>query len=154
MMQRRLFEDEDMPTYLLTIREGSAEALMNGLKSHEFRRKFDSYGEKARVFLYVTRPVGKIIGEVVFKTPIVGSVDSLCSLLADNKYDTEEKVRAYLKNCEVAYALPVLDSRRFENPISLEEIREDIPGFHPPISYIKLDNQKYHSVRNYLIGRE
>ncbi len=154
MAQQNLFGSEKIPTYLLTIRESSAEALMNGTKSHEFRRKFYRYEGKARIFLYVTRPVGKVIGQVIFDTPIVDSVDSLCSLLADNEYDTEGRVREYLKDCEVAYALPVLDSKRFDEPISLEEIRRDIPGFNPPMSYLKLDKQKYHPVRDYLLERD
>ena len=153
MTQQGLFGNGEIHTYLLTIREGSAEALMSRKKPHEFRRKFDRYDGKARIFLYVTRPVGKVIGQVIFGSPIIDSVDSLCALLVENEHDTEGGVRKYLAGCQLAYALPVLDVKRFDNPISLEELRRDNFGFNPPMSFIKLDKPKYHSLRDYLVKR-
>ena len=154
MTQQNLFGEEEIPVYLLTIRKDSAEALMKGIKPHEFRRRFDDYTGKARVFLYVTRPVGKIIGQVIFDTPIVDSVEGLCSLLEHNSYDTKERVRTYLEGCEVAYALPVSDLKRFNKSISLEEMREDNPGFNPPMSYLKLDKKRHKTIRDYLLKRD
>lgn len=152
MTQTMLSGEEILPTYLLTIREGSAEALMNGIKPHEFRRRFDNYKGKARVFLYVTKPVGKIIGEIIFDTPIVSSKENLCSLLDNNKYDTAEKIKEYLSGCEIAYALPVLTSKRFNIPIDLEELKRENISFNPPMSYLKLD-EKYPQLKAYLLNR-
>ena len=154
MTQMNLFHNDSMNTYLLTIREEPAKALMDGIKKHEFRRKFDNYNGKAKVFLYVTKPIGKIMGYVILDSPIIDSIDNLCLLLTQNKHDTEEGVRTYLNGCEVAYALPVINSKRFNKPISLEEMRKNNPGFNPPMSYIKLDKDKYCSIKEYLLNRD
>jgi predicted transcriptional regulator len=153
MVQMTLFS-EDNPSYLLSIRSGSAEALMSKTKPHEFRRKFENYQGHAQVFIYVTKPVGKIIGEIIFDTPIEDSIDGLCSLLTQNGFDKETSLRKYLAGCDVAYALPVVSVRQFENPISLEEVREEFGKFNPPVSYIKLDKPKYLKMRDFLRGRE
>ena len=152
-MQNNLFDSSSMPSYLLTIRVESAEALMNGNKPYEFRKRFDNYVGKIRVFLYVTRPVGKIIGQVIFDTPIRGSINFLCTLLKSNSFDTEEKLKSYLKGCNLAYALPLVLGIRFKEPVGLEEIRNTFPGFNPPMSFLKLDSKKYISVRDYLLER-
>jgi len=153
MAQMNLF-DGNNPCYLLSIRRGSAEALMNRIKPHEFRRKFEDYQGHAHVFIYVTRPVGKIIGEIIFDAPIEDSIDGLCGLLSQNGFDKETSLRRYLAGCDVAYALPVVSVRQFEKPISLEEVREEFGKFNPPVSYIKLDKPKYLKMRDFLRGRE
>ena len=153
MAQMTLFNQEN-PSYLLSIRSGSAEALINHTKPHEFRRKFENYQCNARIFIYVTRPVGKIIGEIIFDRPIEDSIDGLCGLLGQNGFDTETNLRKYLVGCDVAYALPVVSVRRFKNPISLEEVREEFGKFNPPVSYIKLDKPKYLKMRDFLRQRE
>lgn len=153
MAQIILF-NEDNPSYLLSIRRGSAEALMNGSKPHEFRRKFEDYLGHAQVFIYITRPVRKIIGEIIFDRPIKDSIDGLCVLLSQNAFDTEANLRKYLADCDVAYALPVVSIRKFKNPISLEEIRREFEEFNPPVSYIKLDKPKYLKMRDFFKQRE
>lgn len=153
MTQMNLFQ-EKKPCYLLSIRKASAKALMDGKKPHEFRRKFENYEGHAQVFIYVTRPVGNIIGEIIFDTPIEDSIDGLCTLLSKNQFDRETNLRDYFYGCEIGYALPVVSVRKFQNPIKLEEVRRKFENFNPPVSYIKLDKPKYIKMKDFLMERE
>lgn len=152
MFQENLFKEEK--NYIMSIKEGSANAIFNNLKPHEFRRRFDSYQGKARIFLYVTKPTAKIMGEIICETPIIGSIDKMIELLSENKYDTENTLRNYLSNSKESFALPIISTCRYENSIPLSEMRNLFPNFFPPMSSQRLDSEKYKNILEFLLNRK
>ncbi|MEB3772921.1 MAG: DNA-binding protein, partial [Desulfurococcales archaeon] len=44
----------------------------------------------------------------------------------------------YIKGSRLAQAIEVLNPRLYKVPVSLEEVRNIIPGWNPPHSYTKL----------------
>lgn len=141
------------PEYILSIRNEPAEAMLKGTKPHEFRRKFDTYTGEIKAYLYVTSPRQQIIGHVIFREPIQTHPNNLIKLLRNNKHDQEDNLRQYFQRLTKATALPVKRVVRYRTPIPLSEIRRQIPGFQPPMSYLKLTN-KHERIRKMLKEHE
>lgn len=136
-----------MKTILMSIREGSFEAIIDGRKKHEFRKRF-YIDEPCQVVFYVSSPVSAICGVGIFDKPIKESIDELVKIIKTHSFSSEESLRNYMRNIQEGYALPVMRCKRI-SPITLTELREEIQGFSPPQSYYYLDSNK---LRN-LVGR-
>ena len=146
--QLRLFGGR--PVYLMSIRQESAEALLDGSKPHEFRRRFPHYEGEISVFLYVVRPVKEVVAHVVFGPPITNNPEALCALLEGNGFDTEQTLRRYLRGCEQAYALPVVATKRLSETVPLQKLKSLCTGFNPPVSAMRLEQARYATMREHL----
>ena len=56
-----------------------------------------------------------------------------------NYPDTLKRVGEYITSKDIN-AVPIKSLALFKNPINLEDIRKEIPGFMPPQMYFALDN--------------
>lgn len=54
--------------------------------------------------------------------------------------ETLQRVDKYILNKNV-YAVPIKSLALFDKPISLDDIRKEIPNFMPPLMYFILDNK-------------
>lgn len=136
-----------MKTILMSIRQGPFEAILDGRKRHEFRRRF-YINEPCQVVFYIISPVSAICGVGIFDTPIYDNIENLVKIIKTHSFSSEESLRNYLEDMKSGYALPVIKSKRI-NQIKLNELRKEIPGFSPPQSYYSLDSPKFKN----LIGR-
>ena len=122
-----------MKTILLSIHKEPFEALLDGRKHHEFRRRFYLDGPFQVVF-YVSSPVKAICGVGIFESPVRDSIKNLARLIKTHSFSSPESLRSYFEGLEQGYALPVRKIKKIDL-ISLSEIRDQIPGFRPPQSY-------------------
>lgn len=130
-----------MKTILMSIRQEPFEAILDGRKRHEFRRRF-YINEPCQVVFYISSPVSAICGVGIFDAPIYDDVESLVEIIKTHSFSSEGSLRNYLKNMKSGYALPIIKSKRI-NSITLNELRREIPGFSPPQSYYNLDSPKF-----------
>lgn len=108
--------------------------LYEGIKMYEYRRRFCDCETKA--YLYLSGNVQKVVGVMILGKKI------RLDLTRDNylEYeDTLKRVDEYIALGDVN-AIPIKSLALFESPISLEEIRESIPGFMPPRMYYVLND--------------
>ncbi|PJA69907.1 hypothetical protein CO155_02905 [Candidatus Pacearchaeota archaeon CG_4_9_14_3_um_filter_35_19] len=136
-----------MKTILMSIRDGPFEAIIEGKKKHEFRRRF-YVDEPCQVIFYVSSPVSAICGVGIFDKPIKGNVEDLVNIIKTHSFSSEESLRNYMKGLGEGYALPVARSKKI-NQITLDELKGEIPGFAPPQSYYSFNTNKFKN----LIGR-
>lgn len=136
-----------MKTILMSIHKRPFEAIIEGKKKHEFRRRF-YINEAFQVVFYVSSPISAICGIGIFDKPYKGSIEDLVKIIKTHSFSSEESLRNYMKGLDEGYALPVINSRRIR-PITLNELRKEIPGFTPPQSYCSFDTNKFKN----LIGR-
>ena len=137
-----------MKTVLISIHKDPFEALADGRKKHEFRRRF-YLKEKFRAVFYVTSPIKAICGIGLFGKPIKSSIDGLADIAKSHDFSSPEKVKDYFKGLDQGYALPLCDLKKIK-PISLEQLRQDIDNFRPPQSYYYFDIKK---IEKYLSGQ-
>ena len=142
-----------MQSYLMSIKKEPFDALVRGHKKHEFRRKFSEVRANFLVVFYVSSPVKAIMGVADFGPVIKDKIPALLGLVRTHTWDHPLKLTAeYFAGCEYGYALPLVSIRKFEKPISLEDLRKLVPGFRPPQSYLSLDNPRYSRIRKEVLG--
>lgn len=118
---------------LLSIKPEFAERIFDGTKRFEFRRSIFRNRSVRTVVVYVTQPVGMIVGEFDVAGIIVSTPDSLWQRTCAHAGISREFFNSYFEGRESAYAIEVADVRRFAAPI---EPRLAIDNFTPPQSYM------------------
>lgn len=122
-----------MSTILLSFDAKTFEKLENGQMKFEYRKHLPE--GKTTVYFYVSNPVKAISGVAHF-----GEREELISWLdkySDRPKEVQDRIKEYLE--EDTYAVEI---QQFQptNRISLQKLREDIPGFIVPRMYYYIDN--------------
>lgn len=118
---------------LLSIKPEFAERIFDGTKRFEFRRSVFRDRSVRTVVLYVTQPVGMIVGEFDVAGIITSTPDGLWQRTWEHAGISREFFDSYFEGRESAYAIEVADVRRFAAPI---EPGLAIENFTPPQSYM------------------
>jgi len=127
----------------MSIKPKYAYKILRGEKKFELRKRGDGIDHGTRVIIYASSKVKAIIGEFnvgkIYKKPI----ENLWNLVKDHAGITKEEFDNYFKKYDYGYAIEVLDPITYDNPISLETIREELnePKWNPPVSYCRIDEK-------------
>ena len=118
---------------LLSFRPDVYEKIKSGLKIFEHRRNFPD--EPIMAYMYVSSPVKAITGVVY-----LGKRHCLSDWLEYYKEDSNAvtRIKEYMETYHYRYAMEI-DSFQETSQISLDDLRENIPGFVAPQMYIYLD---------------
>lgn len=122
-------------TALLSIRPEFADAIFSGSKKFEFR-KVRFRRPIDRVVVYVTQPVGQVVGEFDVAGVVSDTPERLWTTTAPVAGIDAERFFGYFEGCDVGHAIVVGDVRRYQQPVSLEECR----GIRPPQSFVYVDD--------------
>jgi predicted transcriptional regulator len=139
-------------TILMSLRKEPFEAIIEGEKQHEFRRKY-GLKESHTALIYVPSPVKEIQGIITFGPIIKDSVERLATIGRNHKYKGDQNIANYMKGLDEGYALPVIEAKKLENSVTLNELREIIPKFSPPQSYFGINNPKYNKIVEYIMKK-
>ena len=123
-----------MKDVFLSFRPEYFEPILYGMKKYEYRKRFCN--EETRAYLYLSGKERIVVGIMELGIPI--RIDKT----RDNYLDypeTLKRVDEYIVSRDVN-AIPIKSLALYEEPISLEEIRQVIGGFMPPQMYYVLDN--------------
>lgn len=123
-----------MKEIFLSFRPEYFKTLLYGIKKYEYRKRFCD--EETRAYLYLSGKSRQVVGVMELGSPI------RLDLTRENylKYpETLKRVDEYILSKDIN-AVPIKSLSLFDNPISLDEIREEIPDFMPPQMYFVLDN--------------
>lgn len=101
-------------------------------KLFEYRRKFPK--DCSYAYMYITKPIKAICAIVYFN-----KIYSLKDLMDEYANDTQVYNRIKNFNSSYKYAAEISSIQRIK-PITLEELRKNIPNFVAPQSYILLEN--------------
>ena len=102
--------------------------LEEGSKKFEYRRRFCNEGVLA--YIYLSYPIQKVVAKIKFgkKVPL----ETWKEKYSNNK-EVLTRINDYLLRNK--YVIPIMSFQKIK-PISLNEIRESLPSFNPPMSYM------------------
>lgn len=123
-----------MKEIFLSFRPEYFKPLLYGIKKYEYRKRFCD--EETKAYLYLSGKSRQVIGVMELGKPV------RLDLTRENYLDypeTLKRVDKYILNKDIN-AVPIKSLALFDNPISLDEIRNIIPNFMPPQMYFVLDN--------------
>ena len=136
-----------MPPLLLSLKPCYANLVFDGLKTVELRRRIAPHIKDRDVFMYVTSPImalhgGFRVGEVWHGSP--KKVWHLVSELAGiDKRDFD----IYFDGQTIAYALEIKEVWKYQNPASLNTLRNRFSNFAVPQSWRYVRPEEYRSFR-------
>lgn len=115
------------------------------IKLIEYRRAFPV--DCSFAYMYITSPVQAICGIVYF-----GNMYSIADWKAQYTHDVEVLSRIDAFKPSTKFGMEISGFQK-TLPITLEELRENVPNFTPPQSYLLLDRNKILSdyIENHIV---
>ncbi|MEB3755563.1 MAG: DNA-binding protein [Desulfurococcales archaeon] len=126
-------------TFLLSIKPKYARAIISGWKKYELRRVRGLRVQKGSlIILYVSGDTRSIIGEFTAGEVIEDTPENIWRTVSGPRTGISRDAFQYIKGSKRAFAIEVVSPTLYRHPVTLDEIRNIIPGWTPPHSFIKL----------------
>ncbi len=133
---------------LMSIKPKFGEQILAGMKKIELRKMFQPIARGDRILLYFSSPVKALVGEFTAGEVYSGAVEEVKRLVKKmGGVGIGEEDWLYVAGARRALAIEVVEPKRYPRMVSLEDLRKRIPGFMPPMSYLRLPSGSH-------IGRE
>jgi predicted transcriptional regulator len=117
---------------IISIHPRHANAILDGAKTIELRRRIPSLSIGTRLWIYATRPVGAVIGMATVERIVRGDPEEIWLEFGDQAGIDRIDFDAYFDGAEEAIGLLLVDVRRNAEHIVIEQLRGLRDGFHPP----------------------
>jgi len=119
---------------LLSIKPKFAELIFNGTKKFEFRKAIFKNTNIKTVVVYASSPLQKVIGEFEIEEIFNDELEKLWSRTKQFAGIEEEYFYQYFAEREMGYAIKIMKTKRYDNPLSL---KKDF-NLTPPQSFLYL----------------
>lgn len=140
----RTYTDEKY--ILLSIQPYFANKIFEGTKTVELRRSVPKYHKNQIVILYVSNPVKAIVGGFQFSHVFEGELDILWNNVKDIAGVTYEQFINYYSGANNGYGIFINKVWKYENPLTLKELRNSLTNFTPPQNFRYLCNSQAESL--------
>lgn len=137
---------------LISLKPEFAEAIAEGRKTVELRRRFPKVERGCRLVIYATQPVGAVVGFATIRDVIFASPTAIERTYRSRAALSRRRFRAYFAGCARAVAVEI------ENHISIGPHRLDdlpliLPGFLAPQSWRYVTASEIHALQQPAVGR-
>lgn len=122
---------------LLSIKPEFVEEIIDGRKKFEYRKNIFKRTDVSTVIVYATKPLGKVIGEFKIENIIKDHPSSIWE--KTNKYSgiTKQFFDEYFKNKEIGFAIQIKNFIKYDIPLELNNIDNNIKSAPQSFYYIK-----------------
>lgn len=134
---------------LLSIHPRFANAIFDGKKTVELRRRVPKLTRGDRVVVYATVPTAKVIGTFTVDSVVSNDLKSLWLETHVTAAVTKTEFDDYFRGLENGVGIRVGQKMRFPTPIPLSLLRELWPGFHPPQGFRYLSESQSIELQNH-----
>lgn len=117
---------------LLSIKPEFVDKILDGSKKFEFRKGIFKNNDVKSVVIYSTMPVGKVVGEFDIETIIEDSPNRVWDRTKEYSGITKDFFDTYFNKKEKAFAIKIVNVRKYEHPMPLTSLGENITA---PQSY-------------------
>ena len=136
---------------VLSVRPKFANAIVDGLKTIEFRRQRPKVQPGTLGFVYACSPVQAVIGSFRVDNVCSGDPEELWVIAQRGAHISKPDFDKYFAGAKVGHAIIVSCGKRFSKPINLSNLRVVWPGCKPPRSFgylvaVDADSQRIMSV--------
>jgi predicted transcriptional regulator len=121
---------------LMALKPEFYELIWQGLKTHEFRRRF-LRERPSRWFVYLTAPVSRLTALIDLAAAITGIPEQIATIAEAARPGNGASVLAYVRDLDQAFAIPILNVREYPG-VPASELRAELGVFHPPQGYVRL----------------
>lgn len=129
----------DASDALISIRPGYADAILDGTKTIELRRRIPELANGTRLWIYATRPTAAVVGVATISDVNRAHPRTIWRKHRDGAGVDHASFMVYFKGAQEAVAILLAAAKRV-GPITIEELREIRDRFHPPQVVLHLTN--------------
>jgi predicted transcriptional regulator len=127
---------------IISIHPRHANAILDGAKTIELRRRIPSLSIGTRLWIYATRPVGAVIGMATVERIVRGDPEEIWLEFGNQSGINRIDFDAYFDGAEEAIGLLLVDVRRNAEHVEIDQLRRLRDGFHPPQVMMTLSNHE------------
>jgi predicted transcriptional regulator len=106
------------------------ELIWQGLKRHEFRRRFLE-GRATRWFVYLNAPVSRLAAIIDLGPAVVDVPQRIAAIAEEAREGNGASVLQYVQDLGRAFAIPIRQVREYPG-LSADELRAALGRWHPP----------------------
>lgn len=106
---------------LLAIKPEFVKKIFSGVKKYEYRKVIFTK-KVAKVIIYASSPVSKVVGEFTIDSIVKGKPNKVWEETKNYAGITESYFKDYFKGKDTAYAIKIKDCCKYSKPLSLKEI--------------------------------
>ena len=121
---------------ILSIRPTFCKMIFSGQKKYEYRKRVFTRSDVDKVYIYATKPIGRIVGYFTIAAMIEDSPNVMWQMTHEGSGITKEYFDAYFKNCDMAHAIKIGEVVKFDTPIDPKKV---IKNFTAPQNYRYVD---------------
>ena len=132
---------------IISIHPRHAQAILDGAKTVELRRRIPTLAIGTRLWIYATRPLGAVIGAVTVAQSIRGEPEEIWQNLGSQTCIEYREYEAYFEGALEAIALILAEPERSPKCIAIQDLRDLRHGFHPPQVLTRISSQEAQSLR-------
>ena len=121
----------DADEAIISIHPSYADAILEGTKTIELRRRTPELRSGMRLWIYATQPTGAVIGHVTIQEVAKAHPTTIWRKHREGAGVDLASYKAYFDGAKEAVAI-LLEAARRVGPITIEQLREIRDRFHPP----------------------
>ena len=106
---------------LLSIKPEYVEAIINGTKRFEYRKRIFRQKDIECIVVYATKPFGKVVGEFYFEEILENDPETIWGLTYSYAGVTKDFFLEYFKDRAKGFAIKIKKFIEYEVPIELSE---------------------------------
>lgn len=129
-----------MTDVLISVHPRFAASILAGSKQVEIRKRPLRVASGARLWIYCTRPVGRIVAVAEVESSKEGDPDEVWKEIANLAGMSKGEYMRYVNGASRIVAIRLRDPRELDGALDLESIRRAVDGFHPPQFAKRLTN--------------
>ena len=121
---------------ILSIHPNFCQAIFNGQKMYEYRKRVFKRTDIDKVYVYASKPVCKVIGYFTIDQVIEGSPCNVWEMTYKNSGISKENFNAYFNNYHTAFAIKIGVVIKLDTPIDPKSV---LDNFHAPQNFMYVD---------------
>jgi predicted transcriptional regulator len=127
----------DASDALISIHPGYANAILDGTKTIELRRRVPELANGTRLWIYATRPTAAVVGVATISDVNRAHPRTIWRKHRDGAGVDHASFMEYFQGAQEGVAI-LLAAVKGVGPITIEELRKIRDGFHPPQVLLRL----------------
>lgn len=132
----------DCPDILISLRPAYTQAILEGRKTVELRRRKVHAAVGTRVWLYSKTPTARIEGVARIKLVHEGGLADIWSAYSNKVGLSKGEFEDYFKGCRKGCAIILVEARPIIPAVDLNTVRGRLDGFHPPQFFKRLNSRE------------
>jgi len=136
----------DASDAIISIHPYYADAILDGTKTIELRRRIPELANGTRLWIYATRPVAAVVGVVTITNVNRAHPRAIWRKHKNAAGVDHASFKEYFFGAQEAVAILLAAAKRV-GPITIEQLREIRDSFHPPQVLVRLTDAEAKALR-------